>query len=62
MLGAAIILPMTPPAALADAMSTGETPIWRAVKVCRLPNRTLEAVSEPLLAVPIHPIRVPKNG
>ena len=62
MLGAAIILPMTPPEALAEAIRTGETPIWRAVMVCKLPKSTLADVSEPVLAVPSQPISVPKKG
>ena len=33
-----------------------------AVSFCRLPKRTLEEVSEPVEAVPIQPMRVPKKG
>ena len=62
MLGAAIIFPITPPAELAEHISTGETPICRAVICCKLPNSTFEEVSDPVLAVPTHPISVPKNG
>ena len=33
-----------------------------AVNFCRLPKRTFEEVSEPVEAVPIQPISVPKKG
>ena len=61
-LRAAIVLPMTPPALLAEAMRMGETPIWRAVILCRLPKNTLAEVSEPVLAVPSQPMSVPKQA
>ena len=62
MLGAAIILPITPPAELAEAIRTGETPIWFAVITCRLPNSTFAEVSEPVLATPSHPMSGPAGG
>ena len=40
----------------------GLTSVCLAVIVCRLPNNTLEAVSEPVKATPSHPNMVPKNG
>ena len=62
MLCASIILPITPPELLADAISTGLRPICSAVILCRPPNSTLDAVSDPVSATPSHPSIVPKNG
>ncbi len=62
MLWASIILPMTPPALLAAAMSTGLRPSWPAEILWRLPKRTFDDVSEPVMATPSQPSRVPKNG
>jgi hypothetical protein len=61
-LWASIILPITPPALLAEAIRVGLIPICSAEILCKLPNNTLEAVSEPVRATPSHPRRVPKNG
>ena len=62
MLCASIILPMTPPVLLAAAISMGETPTCCAEIFCRLPNRTLDEVSDPVSATPSQPSNVPKNG
>src|SRR5258708_6342308 len=59
---ASIILPMTPPEELAAAISTGDRPSCSAVILCRLPNSTLEAVSDPVSATPSQPSSVPKKG
>src|SRR5271157_4623744 len=62
MLWASIILPITPPALLAEAIRMGEVFTCCAVIFCRLPNSTLDDVSEPVSATPNHPSSVPKNG
>src|ERR1043166_1050925 len=59
---ASIILPITPPEELAAAISTGDSPICSEVIFCRLPNRMLEAVSDPVSATPSQPSKVPKKG
>src|ERR1043165_8313486 len=59
---ASIILPITPPDELAAAISTGDRPSCSEVIFCRLPNSTLEAVSDPVSATPSQPSSVPKNG
>src|SRR3978361_1182727 len=59
---ASIILPITPPEELAAAIRIGDRPSWSDVIFCRLPNSTLEAVSEPVSATPNQPSKVPKNG
>src|ERR671938_1688415 len=59
---ASIILPITPPEELAAAIRTGDRPSCSEVIFCRLPNSTLEAVSDPVSATPNHPSNVPKNG
>src|SRR5215216_4927730 len=59
---ASIILPMTPPDEFAAAMRMGDSPSWLDVIFCKPPNRTLDAVSEPVSATPSQPSRVPKNG
>src|SRR5712672_2092436 len=59
---ASIILPMTPPEELAAAISTGDRPSCSEVIFCRLPNRMLDAVSDPVSATPSQPSSVPKNG
>ena len=51
-----------PPHELADAIGVGEHPDPPAVIVCRLPNTTFDDISDPVVAVPSHPISVPKNG
>jgi hypothetical protein len=61
-LWASIILPITPPVLLAEAIRVGLIPICSAEILCKLPNNTLDAVSEPVRATPSHPRRVPKNG
>src|SRR5271157_1332016 len=62
MLWASIILPITPPALLAEHMSVELIPICSAEIRCKLPKSTLEDVSEPVSATPNHPSSVPKNG
>jgi hypothetical protein len=62
MLCASIILPITPPELFDAAMSVSLTPTFRAVMVCRLPNRTFDEVSDPVNATPNQPSSVPKNG
>src|SRR6185369_6641985 len=59
---ASIILPITPPDELAAAMRTGDRPSCSEVIFCRLPNSTLEAVSDPVSATPNQPSKVPKKG
>src|SRR6202166_1097741 len=59
---ASIILPITPPDELAAAISTDDRPSCSDVIFCRLPNRMLEAVSEPVSATPSQPSSVPKKG
>src|SRR6266566_6354700 len=59
---ASIILPMTPPEELAAAIRIGDRPSCSAVIFCNPPNRTLDAVSEPVSATPSQPSNVPKNG
>ena len=62
MLCASIILPITPPELLAAAISTGFSPSCSAVTLCRPPNSTFDAVSEPVSATPSQPSRVPNSG
>src|SRR5579871_6183863 len=59
---ASIILPITPPDEFAAAISTGDMPNCSEVIFCRLPNRMLDAVSDPVRATPSQPSSVPKNG
>src|ERR1700712_3267047 len=59
---ASIILPMTPPDELAAPIRIGDRPSCSDVIFCRLPNSTLEAVSDPVSATPNQPSRVPKKG
>src|ERR1043165_1159473 len=59
---ASIILPITPPDELAAAIRIGERPSCSEVIFCRLPNSTLDAVSDPVSATPSQPSSVPKNG
>lgn len=61
-LWASIIFPIIPPALLAEALRVGLIPICSVEILCKLPNNTLEAESEPVRATPSHPRRVPKNG
>src|SRR3954466_11059150 len=53
---------MTPPEELAAAIRSGGKPNCSEVIFCKLPNSTLEAVSEPVSATPNQPSKVPKNG
>src|SRR3979411_486244 len=59
---ASIILPMTPPDELAALIRTDDSPSCSEVIFCRLPNRMLEAVSDPVSATPNQPSSVPKKG
>src|ERR1043166_1828856 len=59
---ASIILPITPPEEWAAAIRIGDSPSCSDVIFCRLPNSTLEAVSDPVSATPSQPSSVPKNG
>src|SRR5262249_31969420 len=59
---ASTILPMTPPALLADVIRIGFRPSCSAVMRCKLPNRAFDDVSLPVRATPSHPRKVPKNG
>src|SRR6476620_5569680 len=59
---ASIILPITPPEEFAAPIRIGERPSCSEVIFCRLPNRMLEAVSDPVSATPNQPSKVPKNG
>ena len=57
-----IILPITPPAELAAAISTGFMCSLPAVTTCSVPNRALAEVSLPVRKTPSHPSRALKNG
>src|SRR5215212_10482405 len=59
---ASIILPMTPPDEFAAPIRIGDRPSCPDVIFCNPPNRTFEAVSEPVSATPSQPSSVPKNG
>src|SRR5580698_3516725 len=59
---ASIILPITPPEELAAPIRIGERPNCCDVIFCKLPNSTLEAVSDPVSATPSQPSSVPKKG
>src|ERR1700750_3472948 len=59
---ASIILPITPPDELAAPIRIGDRPSCSDVIFCRLPNSTLEAVSDPVSATPSQPSKVPKKG
>ena len=62
MLWSEIILPITPVAALVEAVSTGFNPSALAVTTCRVPNNALEDVSLPVRNTPVHPSIALKNG
>ena len=47
---------------LAEAIRLGFRPSCSEVILCKPPNSTLEAVSEPVSATPSQPSMVPKNG
>ena len=57
-----IILPVTPPEALALTVTTGSTPRVSAEVDCNLQNNALEDVSEPVRKTPNHPRIGEKNG
>src|ERR1700742_885129 len=59
---ASIILPITPPEELAAPIRIEDRPNCSEVIFCRLPNSTLEAVSDPVSATPSQPSSVPKKG
>src|SRR3954464_2375629 len=59
---ASIILPITPPDEFAALIRIGDRPSCSDVILCRLPNSTFDAVSEPVSATPSQPSSVPKNG
>src|SRR6185369_12004836 len=59
---ASIILPMTPPEELAAPIRIGDRPSCSEVIFCKLPNRMLDAVSDPVSATPNQPSSVPKKG
>src|SRR5215471_1532968 len=59
---ASTILPITPPALLAEVIRMGSSPNCWAVIFCRLPNNAFDEVSLPVRATPSHPRKVPKNG
>src|SRR6476659_2425541 len=59
---ASIILPITPPEEFAAAIKMGERPSCSEVMRCKLPNSRFEAVSDPVVATPSQPSKVPKKG
>src|SRR6478752_10134235 len=59
---ASIILPITPPDEFAALIRIGDRPSCSEVIFCRLPNRILDAVSDPVSATPSQPSSVPKKG
>src|SRR5271169_2745800 len=59
---ASIILPITPPDELAAPIRIGDRPSCVAVIFCKLPNRMLDEVSDPVSATPNQPSSVPKKG
>src|SRR4030088_3120137 len=59
---ASIILPITPPDELAAPIRPDESPRCSEVTLCRLPNRMLAAVADPVSATPSQPSSVPKKG
>src|ERR1700674_3769891 len=59
---ASIILPMTPPDEFAAPIRIGERPNCSEVIFCKLPNRMLDAVSDPVSATPNQPSNVLKKG
>src|SRR3954452_24737051 len=59
---ASIILPITPPVVLAEAIRISLSPSFRAVIFWRLPKSTLLDVSEPVSATPSQPSIVPNTG
>src|SRR5258707_14212822 len=59
---ASIILPITPPDELAAPIRIADRPRCSEVIFCKLPNRILDAVSDPVSATPNQPTSEPKNG
>src|SRR5437868_13867364 len=59
---ASIILPITPPEELAAPIRIGERPSCSDVIFCKLPNSTLDAVSDPVSAPPNQPRSLPKKA
>ena len=57
-----IILPITPPAEFAAAISTGFCPSFSAVTTCKVPNSALAEVSLPVRKTPSQPSSALKNG
>ena len=53
---------MTPPELFAAPIRFGARPSCSAATFCMPPNSTFDAVSEPVIATPSQPMRVPKNG
>src|SRR5437763_16050574 len=62
MLWASIILPITPPQLFAAAINVGDSPTCVAEIFCKLPESTLEAVSDPVSATPSRPRSVTTDG
>ena len=62
MLCGEIILPATPPVELAATVRCGSIPSCSAAVFCKLPNRALDEVSEPVRHTPIQPRIGAKNG
>ena len=50
-----IILPVTPPEAFEPSANIGSIPTFVAVSNCNVPNKLLEAVSEPVTKTPSQP-------
>ena len=57
-----IILPVTPPDALAATASSGSMPIRSADTACRRPNTALADVSDPVMNTPSHPSTGDNSG
>lgn len=57
-----IILPVTPPIALAATVNSGVTPSWVAVLACNEPNKAFAEVSDPVKNTPNQPKNGEKNG
>ncbi len=57
-----IILPMTPVAALVEAVRIGFKSSALAVTTCNVPNSAFDEVSLPVRNTPVHPSMALKNG
>ena len=57
-----IIFPVTPPDEFAANARTGSIPTLSAVTFCRLPNKRLADVSDPVMNTPSQPRTGAKNG